>query len=186
MWKLAAKTGPFCTACQVDITGPENSHFRDLKLSLGHRLDAQKPVPFLEKRRDSDADIFSQTILNQPYPTSLSSIERLDFGYCLKWRDPPDGYSSRLGGLLFARRLHRLGSETTTGQFFRNYCHSSQRLLDRSSLSSANASRKPVLRSFVWSKSPVVFEGCSGEAPHCARAYTAEMRSLRADILRTC
>ena len=32
----------------------------------------------------------------------------------------------------------------------------------------------------------VVFEGCSGEAPHCAHADTAEIRSLRADILRTC
>ena len=32
----------------------------------------------------------------------------------------------------------------------------------------------------------VVFKGCSGEAPHCAHANTAEIHPLLADILRTC
>ena len=47
-----------------------------------------------------------------------------------------------------------------------------QRLFDPSSRSSANASRKPVLRSFAQPKFLVVFEGCSGGAPHCAHADT--------------
>jgi hypothetical protein len=61
-----------------------------------------------------------------------------------------------------------------------------KRVLYPSSLSSANASRKPFLRSRAAAKFVVVFEGCSGEAPHCADADAGKIRSLWADILWTC
>ena len=61
-----------------------------------------------------------------------------------------------------------------------------QRRFDPSSLCSANLPMQPVLRSFAWPKFLVVFEGCSEGPPHYAHADTAEIRSLWADILRTC
>ena len=57
---------------------------------------------------------------------------------------------------------------------------------DRSSRSSANLPIQPVLLLLARPKIPVVFEGCSRVAPHCTHANTAEIRSLKADILRTC
>ena len=56
-------------------------------------------------------------------------------------------------------------------------------MFDRSSRSSANLPKQPTLRSLTAPKFLVVFEGCSGEAPHCAHAETVEILSPPADIL---
>jgi hypothetical protein len=58
-------------------------------------------------------------------------------------------------------------------------------MFDPSFRSSANTYHKCILRPREPVKFLVVFEGCSGRAPHCADADTAKIRSLQADILQT-
>jgi hypothetical protein len=79
-----------------------------------------------------------------------------------------------------------LANEFARGETYIFQRVNAQRLLDRSSRSSANLTTEPVLCLFARPEFLVVFEGYSGEAPHCAHADSAESRSLRADILRTC
>ena len=71
-------------------------------------------------------------------------------------------------------KTDRIDAHSATS--FENQRLATPRVLDPSSRSSANLPTQPVLRSFAWPKILVVFEGCSGEARHCAHADTAEIR----------